>query len=895
MKRLMFIAILAVVSLSVTATVKKVKMYDRPFSTAGQVMHSEVPTTVTYQGDSIHVASDSLLTNATIVVRSVSGEILLRRENQTVGTTPLSYFVSNIVNTDFEIFMFSGNDFLYYGNSSNAFVDSNVAAYHVNQLSAYHGSQVHYYLELMVPTSLYEPLDYHWLVYVDQTLGSTNRHDFPCYRIPCNQSNLDNINIEYLGDVNTTIDSINSLNPVFLQSYQYGSNCNLKPSVSVSNIQNDAADNTYAIIVGGGTNKYNNYEEYWNDCSFLYQTLVNRYKIPKSNIKVLLGSGSSSQPSMLKADFQSIIPMPMDLDGDGTDDINGASCFDDFDSAILQLASNPNISKSHVCLFLMGEGGIDRDMSNQDNPYFCFYDFPALTDSLDYATLTTELSYIPSQSFNIFFGLTNMDSFVLSFKAAYEGNSTLSETPYVITGSTAEKCEDKPYHDFVYNWLCALNEKDIHEPAPLHPTPVIYDPQSHFSDSNGDGFVTMQEAYNYANSHSPSSSSLYSSPDSLSVDYAFQLLSPDEVDLYVRDYLGDRGLSHSWNTSLLRPVYWTSPDLYLRNTNDGFVNEEDEQLVVGSSPSTAYFYTRVHNRGITPYVGSGKYIHAYWFDPAAFGIGAVFSFIPVDDTMFGSIGIKEIGSGLEEGESSIEEMAWTVPDKIRQNLLSSYNHQLAYLVEINDSPTQHAQSWDDLHSLISSASMTNDIGYRKTYNATIASTLQNYTIGLSKGLGCENSRYSVISGHPDTEASIIGDDEDTLSVQISFDDSAVGVYACQVVQTDTLSGDVVDCFTICIHRTDEIVENSSTVSGGGIASLSQENGHMLVSLTEPALPNTQLKVDHVGTSVETGSYPVQVGLSSVSFPVGNQFDGFWVVTLLTDDRVLDTKKIYSSN
>lgn len=887
--------VLMLMTLNIFAVKKQVRMYGRPHVDLNAGTRFEVPTTVTYEGDSIHVASDSLLTNATIVVRSVSGDILLRRENQTVGTTPLSYFVTNIVNTDFEIFMFSGNDFLYYGNSSNAFVDSNVAAYHVNQLSAYHGSQVHYYLELIVPTGLYEPLDYHWLVYVDQTLGSTNKHDFPCYKIPCNQSDLDNINIEYLGDVNTTIDSINSLNPVFFQSYQYGSNCNLKPSVSVSNIQNDAADNTYAIIVGGGTNKYNNYEEYWNDCSFLYQTLVNRYKIPKSNIKVLLGSGSSSQPSMLKADFQSIMPMPMDLDGDGTDDINGASCFDDFDSAILQLASNPNISKSHVCLFFMGEGGIDRDMSNQDDPYFCFYDFPALTDRLDYATLTTELSYIPSQSFNIYFGLTNMDSFVSSFKAAYEGNITLSETPYVITGSTAEKCEDKPYHDFVYNWLCALNEKDIHEPAPLHPTPVIYDPQSHFSDSNGDGFVTMQEAYNYANSHSTSDSCLHASADSLSNDWAFQLLSPDEVDLYVRDYLGDRGLSHSWTSFLPRPVYWTSPDLYLRNTNDGFVNEEDEQLVVGSSSTTAYFYTRVHNRGITPYVGTGKYIHAYWFDPAAFGIGAVFSSIPVDDTMFGSIGIKEIGSGLEEGESSIEEMAWTVPDKIRQNLQSSYNHQLAYLVEINDSPSQHANSWNDLHNLIVSTETTNDIGYLKTYNATIAATLQSYTIGLSKGHGRENSHYSVISGHPDTEASIVSEDDAMLSVQICFDDIAVGEYSCQVVQTDTLSGEVVDCLTICIHRTDEESGNGSAVMAGGIASLSHENGDIVVSLVEPALPNTQLKVDHIGTSVETNCYPVHVGLSSVCVPVGKQVDGFWVVTLLSGDKELDTKKIYSSN
>ena len=41
MKRLMFIAILAVVSLSVTATVKKVKMYDNPPNNKDVVMNKE--------------------------------------------------------------------------------------------------------------------------------------------------------------------------------------------------------------------------------------------------------------------------------------------------------------------------------------------------------------------------------------------------------------------------------------------------------------------------------------------------------------------------------------------------------------------------------------------------------------------------------------------------------------------------------------------------------------------------------------------------------------------------------------------------------------------------------------------------------------------------------------
>ena len=57
---------------------------------------------------------------------------------------------------------------------------------------------------------------------------------------------------------------------------RYGSNANSKPQVrkvAPSNGSNEAAQRTYAIILSGGVNKNSNYERYWNDCSFIYQTL----------------------------------------------------------------------------------------------------------------------------------------------------------------------------------------------------------------------------------------------------------------------------------------------------------------------------------------------------------------------------------------------------------------------------------------------------------------------------------------------------------------------------------------------------------------------------------------------------------------------------------------------
>lgn len=65
---------------------------------------------------------------------------------------------------------------------------------------------------------------------------------------------------------------------------RYGENANVKPVVkkpSNTNDVNPVAGRTYAVIVSGGCNKMYNYARYWNDCSFIYQTLRYTYGIPK--------------------------------------------------------------------------------------------------------------------------------------------------------------------------------------------------------------------------------------------------------------------------------------------------------------------------------------------------------------------------------------------------------------------------------------------------------------------------------------------------------------------------------------------------------------------------------------------------------------------------------------
>lgn len=93
---------------------------------------------------------------------------------------------------------------------------------------------------------------------------------------------------------------------------------------------------TYAIILSGGVNKKSNGERFWNDCSFIFQTLVNRYGVPKSNIIPIMSDGNNPEIDMelVGGDF---VSQNLDLDDDGEPDIELAATKINIKSALQSL------------------------------------------------------------------------------------------------------------------------------------------------------------------------------------------------------------------------------------------------------------------------------------------------------------------------------------------------------------------------------------------------------------------------------------------------------------------------------------------------------------------------------------------------------------------------------
>jgi PKD repeat protein len=84
-----------------------------------------------------------------------------------------------------------------------------------------------------------------------------------------------------------------------------------------------SVSNCYAVIISGGANLRNNHIRYWGDSSFIYSTLTLKYEYPKENIITLISDGLDPE-----ADRSDDTNSPFDLDGDGLPDINYPATFD---------------------------------------------------------------------------------------------------------------------------------------------------------------------------------------------------------------------------------------------------------------------------------------------------------------------------------------------------------------------------------------------------------------------------------------------------------------------------------------------------------------------------------------------------------------------------------------
>lgn len=367
---------------------------------------------------------------------------------------------------------------------------------------------------------------------------------------------------------------------------RYDTNNSQKPTVAKATLSSSnlaAAQRTYAIILSGGANKMCNYERYWNDCSFIYQTLVNRYGVPKANIFPIMADGNNPADDMLciGGGFMS---QPLDLDNDGINEIQLAATKTNIQVTLSKLI-NKLQQDDHLFFYVIDHGG-STDGKNQS--YICLWNEEQLKDT----ELAVMLEPFTKKfvNVNVVLGQCNSGGFI----------DDLTKVGCVVaTASTGSEyswaCQDIPYDEFVYQWTCAVNGANHMN--------IGVD-----ADTDNNGRVSMQEAFEYAKVHDRMTAEhpqYKSTPVSVGEDLAFNKIA-DSVDLYLKDNPEDTGNEPNMTTD----KFWLSPSIWIRNKADGIA--EHENPYYSEDHTSATVYVRVYNRGKKDYEGDTKYVHLYW-------------------------------------------------------------------------------------------------------------------------------------------------------------------------------------------------------------------------------------------------------------------------------------------
>ncbi len=221
----------------------------------------------------------------------------------------------------------------------------------------------------------------------------------------------------------------------------------------------------YAVLLSGGFNSSANYSRYWNDLSFIYKALRNKYGYQDNEIIVLYANGTHS-PSE-------------DLDGNGTNDI-------DYAATKANLTTVMNSIKSFLkpdgkfFFYSTNHGGLE---SGYDATLYLWGEW--IRDD-EFANLTKGIKaknaiYVMEQCYSG--GMMDYLLQAQTYPCGHPEVCVMTAARYNEPSWAADT--EGNYDEYVYHWTAA-----VYGQTPTG-TPVN-------ADANGDGKVSMREAHDYA-------------------------------------------------------------------------------------------------------------------------------------------------------------------------------------------------------------------------------------------------------------------------------------------------------------------------------------------------------------------------------------------------------------
>lgn len=580
----------------------------------------------------------------------------------------------------------------------------------------FNGSDVDYYI-------LDDGNENVWKIFVDAEPMKGWLHDAFYLEIPKMYTGaLESVGISKL---KTNEPPLENYQPLLVKN-RYLQNGSDKPVVAKSPQSvspSDAAVRTYALIISGGISKVSNYERYWNDCSFIYQTLVNKYGVPKDNIIPIMSDGSNPAEDM-KLTTGGYASQPLDLDNDGLSDISISATKENVSMALLHFSTLMS-KDDQLFIFVIDHGGFDY---TSGKAYICLWNNERLYDD-ELADMLTPFSE-KLCNINVVLGQCYSGGF----------NEELTKLGCVVSAASAGNefswaCPDIPFDEFVYQWTCAMNEAD-HFGVPIT------------SDIDGNLRVTVEEAFQYAKTNDRISSEhpqYVSTPLSVGEDLAFNYLAPS-VDVYVKDNPEDTGKEINISTT----EFWKSPSICVRNQRDSIFIHENPECYEGHY--MAFIYVRIYNRGKERFTGR-KYLHMYWSDASTAAKDPTWKGAETNsmgEVTGGHVGVRPVGE-IEPGEYIDVEVWWKLPE-YSYNEDSGERH-FCLLAKITDNPYDEvynpSQYYFNLHGSNKQCQKNVTIVKREdlqklfnVYVRNVAEARINYTLELKPATQADEELYS---------------------------------------------------------------------------------------------------------------------------------------------------------
>lgn len=289
-----------------------------------------------------------------------------------------------------------------------------------------------------------------------------------------NDVNMPLDNLDGWSDITPVFSSLRSASanePYAINSIKYDSNHFL--SKGQFKTTGKTSPNSYAVLYCGGSNRDKFFLSFWNDCALTYQLLRDVYGIPPENIYVLMSGGPNNTTKVMSAKSGQYVDMPLDLDRDGKNDITYSSLPGDVTN-VFDTLNKKSAKKQFESLFIytiahgICSGGEMTSWGDRIR--------------VDANDLAKEIDKVNAKSISIVMSQCYSGSFIPALSK--NGTATNRTIITAVNPNESGVVETDSEHFYLNSYftkafMCGLS-----------------DPEE--SDYNGDGVVSMLEAYIFA-------------------------------------------------------------------------------------------------------------------------------------------------------------------------------------------------------------------------------------------------------------------------------------------------------------------------------------------------------------------------------------------------------------